>query len=226
MPKIIVYNNDTDKMEVYYRDISERMPYNVDRTLTVREFKGASSSNTLWTTKRTMTSWNAQRALYGAPIPVGYAFRRSWEGGHAGQSQHYAGTAFDVGQRWTNREREILRTSAKNSGLWSYVEPVSISPTWVHFDRRQSPPACSSGGYPLIKRGSLSVYVLIAQDDLNTLGYGTRGSDGIFGTGTYNAVRMYQASRGLSVDGIIGCNTWRSLQENVIGTGRTTTTID
>lgn len=226
MPKIIVYNNDTDKMEVYYRDISERMPYNVDRTLTVREFKGASSSNTLWTTKRTMTSWNAQRALYGASIPVGYAFRRSWEGGHAGQSQHYAGTAFDVGQRWTNREREILRTSAKNSGLWSYVEPVSISPTWVHFDRRQSPPACSSGGYPLIKRGSLSVYVLIAQDDLNTLGYGTRGLDGIFGTGTYNAVRMYQASRGLSVDGIIGCNTWRSLQENVIGTGRTTTTID
>ena len=226
MPKIIVYNNDTDKMEVYYRDISERMPYNVDRTLTVREFKGASSSNTLWTTKRTMTSWNAQRALYGAPIPVGYAFRRSWEGGHAGQSQHYAGTAFDVGQRWTNREREILRTSAKNSGLWSYVEPVSISPTWVHFDRRQSPSACSSGGYPLIKRGSLSVYVLIAQDDLNTLGYGTRGLDGIFGTGTYNAVRMYQASRGLNVDGIIGCNTWRSLQENVIGTGRTTTTID
>ena len=226
MPKIIVYNNDTDKMEVYYRDISERMPYNVDRTLTVREFKGASSSNTLWTTKRTMTSWNAQRALYGAPIPVGYAFRRSWEGGHAGQSQHYAGTAFDVGQRWTNREREILRTSAKNSGLWSYVEPVSISPTWVHFDRRQSPSACSSGGYPLIKRGSLSVYVLIAQDDLNTLGYVTRGLDGIFGTETYNAVRMYQASRGLSVDGIIGCNTWRSLQENVIGTGRTTTTID
>ena len=226
MPKIIVYNNDTDKMEVYYRDTSERMPYNVDRTLTVREFKGASSSNTLWTTKRTMTSWNAQRALYGAPIPVGYAFRRSWEGGHAGQSQHYAGTAFDVGQRWTNKEREILRMSAKNSGLWNYVEPVSISPTWVHFDRRQSPPACSSGGYPLIKRGSLSVYVLIAQDDLNTLGYGTRGLDGIFGTGTYNAVRMYQASRGLSVDGIIGCNTWRSLQENVIGTGRTTTTID
>lgn len=78
----------------------------------------------------------------------------------------------------------------------------------------------------MIKRGSLSVYVLIAQDDLNTLGYGTRGLDGIFGTGTYNAVRMYQASRGLNVDGIIGCNTWRSLQENVIGTGRTATTID
>ncbi len=78
----------------------------------------------------------------------------------------------------------------------------------------------------MLRRGSLSVYVLIAQDNLNTLGYPTGGLDGIFGYNTYNAVRNYQASRGLAVDGIIGCNTWRSLQENVVGTGRTSTTID
>ena len=226
MAKIIVYNNDTDRMETYYKGVLEAMPYNTNRTLTVKEFRGASNSNTLWTTKRTMQSWNSQRRLYGAPIPVGYAFRRSWEGGHTGQSQHYAGTAFDVGQQWTNAQRAALRASAQNSGLWSYVEPVSISPTWVHFDRRQKPPACSSGGYPLIKRGSLSVYVLIAQDDLNTLGFGAVSLDGIFGNSTYNAVVRYQASRGLIADGIIGCNTWRSLQENVVGTGRTSTTID
>lgn len=226
MAKIIVYNNDTDRMEVYYKGLLEAMPYNTNRTLTVKEFRGASNSNTLWTTKRTMQSWNSQRRLYGAPITVGYAFRRSWEGGHTGQSQHYAGTAFDVGQQWTNAQRAALRASAQNSGLWSYVEPVSISPTWVHFDRRQKPPACSSGGYPLIKRGSLSVYVLIAQDDLNTLGFGAGSLDGIFGNSTYNAVVRYQASRGLIADGIIGCNTWRSLQENVVGTGRTSTTID
>ena len=142
------------------------------------------------------------------------------------QSQHYVGTAFDVGQLWTNAKRANLRYSAENSGLWSYVEPVSISPTWVHFDRRQKPPACSSGGYPILKQGSLSVYVLIAQDDLNTLGYTTGGLDGIFGNATHIAVRNYQASRGLQIDGIIGCNTWRSLQENVVGTGRTVTTID
>lgn len=136
------------------------------------------------------------------------------------------GTAFDVGQRWTNAQRAVLRRSAQSSGLWSYIEPESISPTWVHFDRRQYPPACSSGGYPLLKRGSLSVYVLIAQDGLNTLGFATGGLDGIFGNQTYNAVRRYQASRGLSVDGIVGCNTWRSLQENVIASGRTSTTID
>ena len=226
MAKIIVYNNDIDRMETYYRDLSESMPYNTNSTLTVREFRGASRSNTIWTTKRTMTSWNTQRYIYGAPIPVGFAFRRPWEGGHGYQSQHYAGTAFDVGQRWTNAQRAVLRNSAENSGLWNYVEPLSISPTWVHFDRRQRPPACSSGGYPLIKRGSLSVYVLIAQDDLNTLGYRTGGLDGIFGAATQNAVISYQRSRGLTADGIVGCNTWRSLQEEVIGSGPTSTTIN
>lgn len=143
-----------------------------------------------------------------------------------GQSQHYAGTAFDVAQLWTNERRAQLRTSAINSGVWSYVEPVSISPTWVHFDRRQKPPACSSGGYPTLRRGSLSVYVLILQDGLNTLGFTTGGLDGIFGNRTFEAVRSYQTSRGLASDGIVGCNTWRSLQENVIGIGRTSTTID
>ncbi len=87
-------------------------------------------------------------------------------------------------------------------------------------------PACSTGGFPQLKRGSLSNYVLIAQDDLNTLGYRTGGLDGIFGAATQEAVRRYQASVGLTADGIIGCNTWRSLQEAVVGTGRTSTTID
>ena len=87
-------------------------------------------------------------------------------------------------------------------------------------------PACSTGGFPTIKRGSLSNYVLIAQDDLNTLGYQTNGLDGIFGPATQNAVISYQKSKGLSADGIVGCNTWRSLQEDVVGTGATSTTIN
>ncbi len=87
-------------------------------------------------------------------------------------------------------------------------------------------PACSTGGFPTLKRGSLSNYVLIAQDDLNTLGFRTGGLDGIFGAATQNAVKNYQNSRGLVADGIVGCNTWRSLQEDVVGTGTTSTTIN
>ena len=142
------------------------------------------------------------------------------------QSQHYAGTAFDVGQTLTDARRQQLWRSANNSGVWAYVEPISLTPTWVHFDKRFGKPACASGGFPLLKRGSISNYVLIAQDDLNTLGYRTNGLDGIFGAATQNAVKSYQRSAGLVADGIVGCNTWRALQEAVIGTGPSNTTIN
>lgn len=226
MAKILVFNNDTNRMETYYRGETESMPYNTNRTLRVSEFRGSSKSNILWTDKRTMQAWNSQRYIYGAPIYVGFAFKRPYEGGHGNQSQHYAGTAFDVGQRLSSTQRRVLWNSANSSGVWSYVEPISMTPTWVHFDKRFGRPACSSGGFPLVKRGMRGNYVCIAQDDLNTLGFRTGGLDGVFGDQTYNAVRSYQVSRGLSVDGIIGCNTWRSLQENVIGTGPTNTTIN
>ena len=136
------------------------------------------------------------------------------------------GLAFDVGQTLSNAQRNRLRNTARSSGAWSYVEPVSLTPTWVHFDKRSFPSACSSGGYPLIRQGSRGVYVLIAQDDLNTLGFRTGGLDGVFGAQTRNAVISYQRSRGLTADGIVGCNTWLSLQEDVVGRGRTSTTID
>ncbi len=226
MAKILLYNQDTNRMETFFRGENESMPYNTNGTLKVKEFRGSSKSNILWTDKRTMQAWNSQRYIYGAPINVGFAFKRPYEGGHGSQSQHYAGTAFDVGQGLTNAQRTRLRNSAINSGVWTYVEPASLSPTWVHFDRRYGTAACSSGGFPLIRKGSRGNYVCIAQDDLNTLGYKTGGLDGVFGEQTYNAVRRYQSSRGLSVDGIIGCNTWRSLQENVVGTGATSTTIN
>lgn len=136
------------------------------------------------------------------------------------------GTAFDVGQRLTNAERNTMRNLAQSSGIWSYVEPASLTPTWVHFDKRNWNSACLQGGYPLVRQGSKGVYVLVAQDGLNTLGYRTGGLDGIFGPLTRNAVMAYQRNVGLVADGIVGCNTWRSIQEDVIGIGATATTIN
>ncbi len=226
MSKILIYNENTNRMETYYRGEAQAMPYNTNNTLLVREFKGKSISNTLWTTRNTMLAWNAQRYIYGAPIYVGAAFRRPWENAHGSQSQHYAGVAFDVGQILTLEQRQVLYNSAKSSGVWSYVEPLSQTPSWVHFDKRAFPPACTSGGYPTIKSGSKGVYVLILQDGLNTLGFSTGGLDGIFGNKTLNSVTRYQSSRGLKTDGIVGCNTWKSIQNEVVGISRKSTTID
>jgi len=78
----------------------------------------------------------------------------------------------------------------------------------------------------LLKHGSIGQYVLILQDSLNTLGYRTGGLDGIFGNNTRNAVMAYQRSKGLAPDGIVGCKTWTLLMQDIVGRGRSSTTID
>lgn len=128
MAKILVYNNATNRMETYYRGESESMPYNTNRTLTVKEFRGSSQSGLLWTDRRCMQAWNSFRYIYGKSIYVGFAFKRPWEGGHGTLSQHYAGLAFDVGQNLTAAERNSMRNLAISSGIWNYVEPASLTP--------------------------------------------------------------------------------------------------
>ncbi len=125
MAKILVYNNNANRMETYYRGLSEAMPYVTNRTLTVREFRSNSNTNILWTTRNAMNSWNNFRRLYGRSIYVGFAFKRSWEGGHANQSQHYAGVAFDVGQNLSASGRLAMRNLAASSGFWTYVEDAT-----------------------------------------------------------------------------------------------------
>lgn len=218
--KILVYNNNTNRMETYYRGLSQSMPYNSNRTLTVNEFRGRSNSGLVWTDRRAMEAWNSFRYIYGSPIFVGSAFKRPWEGGHSNLSQHYAGLAFDVGQNLNQEQRSNMRSLALSSGIWNYVEPASLTPRWVHFDERQVP-----AGYPLIRNGSRGVYVCIAQDALNTLGYDTGGLDGVFGTRTDNSVRSFQNKNGLTSDGIIGNLTWNSLMSQVVGRGASGSTL-
>lgn len=131
------------------------------------------------------------------------------------------GVAFDVGQNLNYNGRVNLRNSAVNSRVWGYVEPIELTPRWVHFDDRWVP-----SGYPLIRQGSRGNYVCILQDGLINLGYNTGGLDGVFGSRTNSAVREFQRVNGLSVDGIVGPITWRTLMNQVVGMGKTSTTID
>jgi len=223
---VYVYNNQTGGMEYYTLAESDAMPYNISRTLTVGEFRGSSRSNTLWTTRRAMEAFNITRSAWGRPIYVGFAFKRIWEGGHAAMSQHYAGVAFDVGQNLDSATRDQLRNTAATTGVWTYVEPAYLTPTWVHFDARATPPACAAGGYPLVRFGSVNNYVLTLQDALNALGYTGSGLDGIFGNGTRDAVIRFQRAQGLDADGIVGCQTWERLTELAVSIGRTPTVVD
>lgn len=220
MAKILVYNNNTNRMETYYRGESQAMPYNSGRTLKVSEFRGSSKSGLLWTDRRAMQAWNSFRYIYGKPIYVGFAFKRPWEGGHSNLSQHYAGVAFDVGQNLSESERNSMRNLAINSGIWNYVEPANLTPRWVHFDERQV-----ASGYPIVRQGSRGVYVCILQDVLTTLGYDTGGLDGVFGVRSNSSVISFQNKNGLKADGIVGNLTWNSLMSQVVGKGASNTTI-
>ena len=222
---IYIYNNQTNRMERYSRGLSDNMPYTSGKTLTVREFRGSSNSNLVWSDKRFLDTWTRFRRYYGRPIYVGYCFKRIWEGGHSNQSQHYAGGSFDTGQTLSSSGRRALHRSAENFGDWSYVEPLSMTPTWVHFDKRLNPPACTRGGYITVREGSKGVYVLILQDALNAIGFTGSGLDGVFGSNTLSAVKRFQRNAGLTADGIVGCGTWTALTRRANGIGRTATVI-
>ena len=228
MAKIFVYDAYTNRMLTYNLTENDVMPYAYGTSLRVKEFRGSSNSAVLWTTTAAMEAWNLTRRSYGKGIYVGYAFKRIWEGGHGTRSQHYAGVAFDVGQNTTAAARRQIWNAASKTGAWGYVEPLSMTPTWVHFDRRYGKPACANttAGFPTLRRGSHSTYVLVLQDALNALGYSTNKLDGIFGQATENALKGCQRRFGLTADGVCGCASWKKIAEATVGIGRTATVID
>ena len=63
----------------------------------------------------------------------------------------------------------------------------------------------------ILRRGSRESAVLYLQKLLLSFLYPITDLDGIFGRETENAVREFQGENGLTVDGIVGANTWRVL---------------
>lgn len=62
-----------------------------------------------------------------------------------------------------------------------------------------------------IRMGSRGADVTYLQQTLTAFGYGVGKIDGIFGVKTLEAVEAFQAENNLSVDGIVGKNTWAAL---------------
>ncbi|MBW3618690.1 MAG: N-acetylmuramoyl-L-alanine amidase [Actinobacteria bacterium] len=65
----------------------------------------------------------------------------------------------------------------------------------------------------LISVGAVGPEVLDIQRRLEDLGYPSGDDPGVFGNGTHEAVRVFQQRRGLTADGMVGEDTWRSLVE-------------
>lgn len=60
---------------------------------------------------------------------------------------------------------------------------------------------------PLVRKGAKGNITRLIQKRLNSVGFHL-STDGIFGSGTYNAVNVFQKNRGLYQDGKVGKKTW------------------
>lgn len=95
-----------------------------------------------------------------------------------------------------------------------YIEPLEVRHkdygTWSKYPTSDSSTSDTYPGYPLVY-GSTGSNVTKIQIRLNDLGFNCGTPDGSFGPATKSAVENFQRSRGLTVDGIVGPNTWNAL---------------
>ena len=110
-----------------------------------------------------------------------------------------------------------VRSFQKSKGL--VVDGIVGPVTWAAIDKAlQNQPTPSR---PIVKLGSTGSDVIYLQQSLTTLGYNPGPIDGIFGSKTDTAVRSFQKSKGLVVDGIVGPATWTAINAalaNPLGT--------
>ena len=115
----------------------------------------------------------------------------------------------------------------EHTGFGYNQETIECSSGVQHFTQRKSKwthwglPACVEGDTPTpepttkptLRRGDKGAYVTLAQTELINKGYscGKTGADGDFGKNTEAAVKAFQKDNGLTVDGIIGPQTWSVL---------------
>lgn len=76
-------------------------------------------------------------------------------------------------------------------------------------------PAAAGADAKPLKKGSHGARVKVLQRDL-----GISPADGIFGKGTYKAVRRFQRRHHLTVDGIVGTVTWRLVHRSRASSAR------
>lgn len=100
-----------------------------------------------------------------------------------------------------NNTLSAVRDFQSNNGLT--VDGLVGNNTWTYL--LNLPP------YPLLREGARSSYVRFLQNLLQSKFIPTGNIDGIFGSQTLNAVRSFQQENNLTVDGIVGDNTWNAL---------------
>jgi Putative peptidoglycan binding domain len=152
--------------------------------------------------------WKAIGASVHAVYEHTYLFNRLWDHPLYPLGQTYGG----AGRREIVRFRRFAESyGGLAPSWWDWQETTTAG--WGALGADIDPvlgyrPVVS---HPLLKRGSAGDLVVWAQEHLRAAGQPQLPVTGIFGRQTKAAVRAFQATAGLPVDGAIGTITWRSL---------------
>jgi immune inhibitor A len=126
----------------------------------------------------------------------------------AGANQGDAGDPYPGSTANTELSGSTTPNSKSHSGLATNVAIRAIGASGatirVEFDVK-------TADDPVLRKGSKGPAVRRLQQSLINLGFNPGPVDGDFGPKTDQAVRAYQASRGLVADGIVGPLTWAAL---------------
>jgi hypothetical protein len=192
---------------------------NLTTSFKIKEFACNDGSDTILIDLDMIYILQKIRDLGGA-VTINSAYRTTaWnkKQGGASNSYHLYGRAFDI--KCANLSLDNICKLANSLG----VKGIIKYPTFVHIDSRTSKYHATNSGagqsfekYNIpftttVKSGTKGTEAGIVQFKLSSLGYSCGNADGCCGTKTVNAIKQFQSKNGLSVDGIVGKNTWNKL---------------
>lgn len=120
------------------------------------------------------------------------------------------------------RDYRSTITAIKNGGYATdpeYINTICSIISRYHLTQYDDVGGTESGSTQpivstILKKGSRGETVKVLQKLLTANGYSVGNIDGIFGDKTLAAVKAFQKTHGLVVDGIVGDKTWKMLQHN------------
>jgi hypothetical protein len=186
----------------------------------VKEFACRDGSDKVLIADGLITLLENIRNHFGKPIAIASGYRTKTYNeicGGASKSQHLYGTASDIVVLGVDplkvcQYAEILGVGGIGWYIGSRFTHVDTRSTKARWKQQRSGMAqvSVSGFLPVLRKGAKGDDVKALQTALNEHGYKLK-VDGDFGTNTYNAVVDFQRKNRLTVDGVVGVNTWAAL---------------
>jgi murein L,D-transpeptidase YcbB/YkuD len=200
----------------------------LSKNFKVKEFRCKDGTDEILICEKLVKLLQKVRDKFGK-VSISSAYRTKTHNARVGgvpNSYHRYGKAADITLSFSSSEK--LLNCAR------YAEKIGFTgigldnkyQDFLHLDTRDSKSYFrynSSGGtysvssfFNTVKRGSQNEDVKDLQKRLRDLGYsGIKGEvlsvDGIFGVSTEHALINYQATNGLTADGVAGAKTWRKI---------------